>query len=111
MPSFEGCLAVLAANVIFLPERDLSEPVLGEEGRYEYNEVDDDGSRISDCRENVGLRIGSSCNPSLTSDLELCKGLLKAASKTLDRFWQKAPKSFWDARDDGLNENAMTSSP
>jgi len=29
----------------------------------------------------------------------------------LDRFWEKAPKSFWDAREDGLNENAVTPSP
>jgi len=50
MPAFEGRLVVLAANVICLPERDLSEPGLGEEGRYEYNEVNDDESRISDCR-------------------------------------------------------------
>lgn len=111
MPAFEGCLVITAANVISLPERDLSEPVLGEKGRYEYNEVDDDGSLISDCRDDIDLQMGSARNPSLISDLELCKDLLETARKTLNRFWQKAPKSFWDAREDGLNEDAETPSP
>ncbi|KAJ4004754.1 hypothetical protein NW752_009581 [Fusarium irregulare] len=116
MPTFEGCLTVLSAHIISLPERDLTEPTLdspcvNEKQRCEYDEVDHDESRISDCERIVGGRIRRTDNPSVLSDLKLCKELLRTADKTLSRFWEKAPKSFWDAREDGLNEGAETPSP
>ena len=107
---------ILAANVISLPERDLSEPTLeppcvNEKQRCEYDEVDHDQSSIRDFENAVKFRIATTCNPSTISDLELCKDLLNTVRKTLNRFWQKAPKSFWDARESGLNEGAETPSP
>ena len=116
MPASEGCLVLLSAHVICFPERDLSEttldsPCVNEKQRCEYDEVDHDESRISDCERIVDGRIRRTGNPSVLPDLKLCKELLKTADKTLNRFWGEAPKSFWDAREDRLNEGAETPSP
>jgi hypothetical protein len=94
-------MTILAAGLITVSERDLSE-TSPDNDWSENHEMKHDEGRVRESIAWYEQELRGTTNPLLLSNLGFCRDLADRALATVDVFYQTAPVEFWDERNDGF---------